>query len=382
MTRAWSVVSIAHAMRACPRWLQGIGGRLTTRRKLAHSSSQGQAAVMFIVLMGLILILAAATMNLGEVARLKTATANAADAGALAAASWVASGQNTVAEIAKMMWINVLIVQLVFVLPFCIQAVWVPVLMAFTLFMANYMNLKLNAADAALEAAWENAAGAALFTAIQNTGIDDPSGTVQAQVKALSDQYAANRTVPSSVRFDWVRKGARGVPEPSWVQIDVAFSGSQPSMDTLNFGPPIPVVWSPPIIPWCAWATVGWGGSTQKPVPLQSSHDLNWVGMSTSPPAWFPLGGIINIPLPGFCLTCFPIPVPVVSNGTTPDSINEGEGDVTVTVTRSRAGGSPLRFWTTSYPGQVLSQATAHYNEASVGFPPSSDAFAELQSVR
>ena len=65
--------------------------------------SRGQAAVLFVVLIALVLLLAAWTMNLGEVARLKTSTANAADAAAIAAASWVASGENEVSKIAEAM---------------------------------------------------------------------------------------------------------------------------------------------------------------------------------------------------------------------------------------------------------------------------------------
>ena len=108
-------------------------------------------------------------------------------------------------------------------------------------------------------------------------------------------------------------------------------------------------------------------------------------GMGTavteSVPNVLSLGGIIKIPLPGFCLTCFPFPL-VNAFPSRPASISNNTGDVTVTVTRSRAGGSIFRFWVMSYPGQILSQSVGHYKSASVSLWPSSSAVAEINSVR
>ncbi len=87
---------------------------------LRHSGQdgrRGQIAVAFIALIALILVLTPITMNLGEVARIKTATANAADAGALAGASWVASGENELAWISMGMWTAYLFVRVFYILP-------------------------------------------------------------------------------------------------------------------------------------------------------------------------------------------------------------------------------------------------------------------------
>src|SRR3989338_2579498 len=108
--KRWSVCRLARRVLPAPL--------LEEARRRGRSRS-GQIAVAFFVVIALILLLAAMTMNLGEVARLRTTTANAADAGSLAGASWVASGENEAAIIAEAMWINDLLVQAIFLIPFC-----------------------------------------------------------------------------------------------------------------------------------------------------------------------------------------------------------------------------------------------------------------------
>ncbi|MCI0529739.1 MAG: hypothetical protein L0Y56_20040, partial [Nitrospira sp.] len=183
-------------------------------------------AIVFLVFMALILILAAATMNLGEVARLKTSTAKAADAGALAGASWMASGDNELAEIAKGMWINVLIVQAIFAVPFCnaTGACLIPPLIMTLLWLVNNVILKGLAADPVAQAARENALAATLFTAIQNLHMD-VSGCVpglpcpQDEIDEISGIFEDSRTVPLDVTLDWFRSGAGGAQERSWARI-------------------------------------------------------------------------------------------------------------------------------------------------------------------
>ena len=136
---------------------------------------QGQIAVGFIVLMALLVVLTSFTMNLGEVARIKTATSNSADSGALAGASWVASGENEAAKIAEAMWINVLIAQAIFLIPFCLNVCWAIVVIFAVLVLINYVYLR-TVANMVLQGAWDNAHIVALFTAIRNAWIDDTRG--------------------------------------------------------------------------------------------------------------------------------------------------------------------------------------------------------------
>ncbi len=63
--------------------------------------ANGQVAIGFIVLMGFILALVSMVINLGQTASVRVETSNASDAGALAAASWIASGQNEASWIAR-----------------------------------------------------------------------------------------------------------------------------------------------------------------------------------------------------------------------------------------------------------------------------------------
>ncbi len=76
---------------------------LHAQRGEARVKPRGQTAVGFLVLMGFVLVLVTMTINLGQMAQVRTETSNAADAGALAGASWVASGQNEAAMVAQKM---------------------------------------------------------------------------------------------------------------------------------------------------------------------------------------------------------------------------------------------------------------------------------------
>jgi len=373
------------------KWLRAVG-----RRGGRHASwaQQGQIAVAFLVFMALILLLAAATMNLGEVARLKTTTANASDAGALAGASWVASAENEFAEIAKGMWLNILMVQAIFAFPFCWTTChWLPWVIYGVLTLVNFVVLKELAADPVGKAAWENAHAAALFTAIQNASIDDTSGTVNQQIQQLSDQFKASRTVPSSVTFNWTRKGADKVARPSWVQIDVAFLNERPALTMGVFGAPywcwqkcpgccIPCLAGCclPCVPLSGWVMSGGSGPSQPSSPPTAKAP----GVPIfSAAAWLAYVKAIPIPRPGPCLTCpWLITGGAVASIVRPSGIAHGIGNVVVTVTQHREGGSPLRFWTMRYPDQIRSMATAHYNAAKVSLWPDPRSKAELVAVQ
>src|SRR3989338_4143954 len=82
-------------------------------------TSQGQIAVGFLVIAAFTLLLVRMTINLGQMAQVRTETSNAADAGALAAASWIASGENEAALIAGRMLDLLGMVQAIYIVPFC-----------------------------------------------------------------------------------------------------------------------------------------------------------------------------------------------------------------------------------------------------------------------
>lgn len=85
---------------------------------LRHRPS-GQIAIGFIVLMGLVLVFTGMTISLGQMAQVRAAVSNAADAGALAGASWMASGENEAVGIALKMHDSKALVQAMFLVPFC-----------------------------------------------------------------------------------------------------------------------------------------------------------------------------------------------------------------------------------------------------------------------
>ncbi len=79
----------------------------------------GQIAVSFLVLMGFLLLLVRLTVNLGQMSQVRVETANAADAGALAGASWIASGQNEAAWVARKMWDAMWMTKALYLVPLC-----------------------------------------------------------------------------------------------------------------------------------------------------------------------------------------------------------------------------------------------------------------------
>lgn len=71
--------------------------------QLLTKEKKGQAAPLLILLIAVILVAMMVVFNTGKVALNRTDTQNAADAGALAAASWLASGQNYIADTSEVM---------------------------------------------------------------------------------------------------------------------------------------------------------------------------------------------------------------------------------------------------------------------------------------
>jgi len=207
------------------RWNRRLTGSRDTKG--------GQIAVVFIVLMVVVLVLASMTMNLGQVARQKTGVSNAADAGALAGASWVASGTNEVALISRGMSINVWITQLLYVIPFCWEEC--PRVAAFFAALAIANSYLAEAAEDVLHGSWDNAHAAALFTAIQNAPIDatgDDANTIQERIQEIQDQFEEDQTVPNPVDFRWMKRGADGVEREKHLRIDVDFLDPDPEFET------------------------------------------------------------------------------------------------------------------------------------------------------
>ena len=65
---------------------------------------KGQAAPLLIMLVAVVLVAMMVVFNTGKVALNRTDTQNASDAGALAAASWLASGQNYISDTSEVMF--------------------------------------------------------------------------------------------------------------------------------------------------------------------------------------------------------------------------------------------------------------------------------------
>lgn len=80
---------------------------------------RGQLAVGFLVIMAFVLSVVSMTINLGQMATARVETSNAADAAALAGASWIASGQNEAAHIARRMSDAIQITSELYWVPLC-----------------------------------------------------------------------------------------------------------------------------------------------------------------------------------------------------------------------------------------------------------------------
>ncbi len=414
---------------------EGAIAMAAINRKMKALRQGGQVAVMFVVIIALIIALGAFTMNLGEVARLKTSTANAADAGALAAASWIASGQNEVAKIAQGMWINVYLVQAVFVFPFCLRVChWAVILMA-VLALVNGLILR-DIANEALHGAWDRARADAFFIAVQNLLIDDASGGVQDRLKQMGKTFEDDQRLPTpeetgrpsgslagSHWLQWRRSSPSGdgSDRTHWVAIHTSFSSSRPELTMSNWGP-----WGFCLIRWgecqqagptggaaaasccirnpwgagCIWpcfswtpSWVTWGGKKKEAVKAPAKG----TAVRTGEKVWdwtrsglVKMVGFLPRPWPtssggdlGTCNFCLPIPINILQLPTKPGQISHGRGEVTVTVQYHREGGlmrggTGVPFWTSRYPTEITSESTAHYTDASVSSLPKAKAYAEL----
>jgi len=80
---------------------------------------RGQIAIGFLTIIALALVLVTMTVNVGQQAQVRVETSNAADAAALAGASWIASGMNEAAMVVAKLNEAVMMVQAIYLVPFC-----------------------------------------------------------------------------------------------------------------------------------------------------------------------------------------------------------------------------------------------------------------------
>jgi hypothetical protein len=85
---------------------------------ISQASSAGQIAAGFIVLMAFSLVLLLNVLQVGQVSVTRVTASNAVDGGALAGASWMASGQNEAAWVARKMWDSALMIEALYLVPF------------------------------------------------------------------------------------------------------------------------------------------------------------------------------------------------------------------------------------------------------------------------
>ncbi len=221
-----------------------FSGLLTWRRR------NGQVAAIFVALLALVIVLAAMTMNLGQTVKLKTAANNAADAAALAAASWMASGTNEIVYVARGMSLNAMIVQLVFVIPFCWEACLEAVGIYAALVLANDVYLR-STANLVGHGAYDMAHAAGFQAAMSNAPIDakdDESVRIQQELRAITDHFKSTEGdligggIPNSARpgegtvesiggndsysytTSWDRTGADGRAYTSTLNVTTIFS--------------------------------------------------------------------------------------------------------------------------------------------------------------
>src|SRR3989338_7009872 len=91
----------------------------TLHKSIRYRSESGQIAIGFVIVMVAGLVFVMAILNLGQMAQVRVETSNAADAGALAGASWIASGENEAALISGRMLDLLAMVQAIYIVPFC-----------------------------------------------------------------------------------------------------------------------------------------------------------------------------------------------------------------------------------------------------------------------
>jgi hypothetical protein len=344
---------------------------------------RGQIALMFVALMGLVIILTPPLMNLGEVARLKTKTAVAADAGALTGASYASSAANFGAHRAQLAVQVFWSVQLYFGFPFCLLASFLVI--PWLLVLNTLINLIVTHANEGMIGLFQHGMNRAFAAAMRNSPVDDRLGEVQLEFNDIIEQTKlttpptwVDAICPFPCRFEWERQGL--VNEPSWLDISVVYPPINLAPQIVRGGFPLLFfVWVPFCFLWCfpawGWNAGGVGLAGQAALVAQlaalSSRDWN-TGVKFTV-----AGGLVMMQLrqafnlmrgmfargPCGYMTMFPIPVPTGLNP--PNAISNSVGRVRVTVTMHREPGAQMAFWTMRYP-DVTSIGEAEYAGAHV----------------
>lgn len=248
-----------------PLGFAGSGGVLRWRQQ------NGQIAAVFVAVMVLVLLFAVMTMNLGQTAKLKTAVSNTADAAALAAASWIASGANEIVYVARGMSINAMIVQLVFVIPFCWEACAEALGIYAALLMANNLYLH-STANQVGHGAFDMAHAGGFQAAMSNAPIDAKDAEsirIQHELRAISNHFRSTEgdlvgggmanpdrpgegTIESiggngsfSYTTSWDRLSTDGRSYTSTLNVSTVFSNSEPGLSMGGDWGPTFICWSP-----------------------------------------------------------------------------------------------------------------------------------------
>jgi len=184
------------------------------------------------------LILASMMMNVGEVATLRTSTANAADAAALAGASWVASGENEMTDMADAMVDNAYLIQRIYATPFCPNITLEQIATFYWAAQAANQSLAAFANGTIIEQAWQQGRAYAYFTALSQATIDDPTGQAQQHIQDQAEAFSASAQLPASQSLAWNRGGAGGAgTEASTLTVNVTFPSQRPKLRLQNWTP-------------------------------------------------------------------------------------------------------------------------------------------------
>jgi hypothetical protein len=144
--------------------------------------NKGQVFPFLLAALAVVIIIAMITVNLGQIGIFKTDVSNAADAGALAAASTLSGYLLGIGLLSDQM-MGLLLTEIVTVIIFCITVIGVPaaIIDAIAIFVKQMINYFKALNDGKM--AWGNAKKSALQYAFSNAGIDEPRPTFGQFVK-------------------------------------------------------------------------------------------------------------------------------------------------------------------------------------------------------
>lgn len=236
------------------------------------NKKEGQIAPFLIAVIVILLIALMVTVNLGKISLTRTATANSADAGALAGASTMANGLNAIKDISAGMFADFIATQAALAMcPKCWKA-WV----TYGAHVASQFALYAYAGKVARDTLKE-AKKAGLQLAFSNAGI------TEAKPRECKRKSANEKCEEWETWEEWTKRKSRF---EQWMEDGGYASGMYSWQDTQKYG--------------------------------QTARGTNSVTVSSSPPGWsvIPLPGIIVFrglvlapPKPPCCWVCCGPPV-------------------------------------------------------------------------